>query len=135
DEGVELNLDGVFAGAVEGEDVAIAFSADFPAGVRGNFGECDFAGNQIERAAFGVLHFDDCVQREGSALAVQVAGEFEVVEGDVVRAGDLPGGGDLGGEENERGAEDSQWSFHINSLALQDDSILPSLRRRFVKQL
>ena len=51
--------------------------------MRAEFGERDRAGKQIERAALGVLDLRDGGERERGAVAAEIAGQFEVFEGDV----------------------------------------------------
>ena len=82
DGGVELDFDGEFAAAVEHRDEAVLLHADPPLRMGVEFGERDGAGEQVERAAFGILHLDGGGQGEHRLVAAEIANEFEAVEPD-----------------------------------------------------
>ena len=82
DGGVELELDGELAAVVEHGDEAVLLDPDAPLRMRGGVGERDRAGEQVERAALGVLHPRGGGEGEGGLVAAEVADQLEVVERD-----------------------------------------------------
>ena len=80
--GVEVDFDRIGAGVVEARDKAVCVGVHVPALVRVEAGEGDRAGEQLQRAAFGIVHLGRGGEGEGGGVRAEVAGEVEIVERD-----------------------------------------------------
>ena len=75
-------MNGELTATVEGKHESVLIHANAPLRMRAEFRECNRAGEQLERAAFAILHPGGGGEREYGPFAVEIAGEFEVVQGD-----------------------------------------------------
>src|SRR5262249_48883359 len=94
DGGVEFDLDGEFAIAIEFEDETVRLGANAPLGGGGGFGggggafrggEGGGAFEEGEGAAFGSGDMGGGGQDEGGLVAGELAGELEILQSDVRR--------------------------------------------------
>ena len=73
-----MDLDGKRAAAVEPRDEPALVGVHVPLLVRGDAGQRHRAGQQFQRAAFGVVHPGVAGQGEGRHVAAEIAGQLEV---------------------------------------------------------